>query len=63
MYAKLNRKYHSQFNFHFSKCINQVVFNETIAPSTIAFKDAAIYSESIEYLKRHYYIINEIGIQ
>lgn len=63
MYARLNHKYQSQFNFCFAKSVNQIVFNETTAPSTIHFKDAVIYAEAIEYLKRQYYIINEIGIQ
>lgn len=37
------------------------MFNHHLALNTIRFKDAAIFADSHEYLKRSYYLINSAG--
>lgn len=59
--TQLAQKYDKKFNFFFAKPISEVVFNRTIAPATLDFKDIVVYSETNEYLKRLYYIKNNAG--
>lgn len=37
-----------------------MVYNHTVAPSTIAFKDAIVFADSNEYLKRYYFLRNAL---
>ena len=37
-----------------------MVYNQTLAPATIAFKDAAVLADSNEYLKRYYFLRNSL---
>jgi hypothetical protein len=55
------RKYDTKFNFFFAKPVMEIIYNQTHAQSTLAFKDAVVYSEHNEYLKRVYRIKNSAG--
>lgn len=37
-----------------------MVYNHTVAPATIAFKDAIVFADSNEYLKRYYFLRNAL---
>ena len=54
------RKYDIHFNFFLTKPITEVVYNQTYAPTTIAFKDAALLTDTNEYLKRYYFLKNAL---
>lgn len=58
--AHLMRKYDIHFNFFLTKPITEVVYNQTYAPTTIAFKDAALLADTNEYLKRYYFLRNAL---
>jgi hypothetical protein len=56
----LTSKYDIHFNFFLTKPITEMVYNHTCAPSTIAFKDAAVLADCNEYLKRYYFLRNSL---
>ena len=59
--AQLRRKYDTQFNFFYTREPNEVIYNHTTVPATIHFKDAVIYADYNEYLKRYYFLTNALG--
>lgn len=54
----LTRKYDIHFNFFFTKPTNEILFNHTTAPATLTFKDAVIFADNNDYLKRYYFLKN-----
>jgi hypothetical protein len=54
----LTRKYDIHFNFFFTKPTNEILFNHTIAPTTLTFKDTVIFADNNDYLKRYYFLKN-----
>ena len=58
--AQLGRKYAINFNFFLTREPNQIVYNHTTAPATIAFKDSVIFADHNEYLKRVYFLKNAL---
>jgi len=54
----LTSKYDIHFNFFFTKPTNEILFNHTIAPATLTFKDAVIFADNNDYLKRYYFLKN-----
>lgn len=57
----MQKKYDTQFNFYLVKAINEIIHDDTFAPTTIEFKDQSVWSESNEYLKRVYHLKNSFG--
>ena len=58
--AHLVRKYTTHFNFFLTREPNQIVYNNTTSPATITFKDAVIFADHNEYLKRIYFLKNSL---
>jgi hypothetical protein len=58
--GRLTSKYDIHFNFFLTKPVTEMVYNHTAAPATIDFKDAAIFADSNEYLKRYYFLRNAL---
>ncbi len=56
----LTRKYDIHFNFFLTKPTNEIIYNHTLAISTIDFKDRVILADSNEYLKRYYFLKNSL---
>jgi hypothetical protein len=56
----LTRKYDIHFNFFLTKPTNQILFNHTTAPATLTFKDAVIFADHNDYLKRYYFLKNAL---
>lgn len=58
--ARLTSKYDIHFNFFLTKPVTEMVYNHTSAPATISFKDAVIFADNNEYLKRYYFLKNAL---
>lgn len=55
---QLNHRYNLHFNFFLTKPTNQILYNHTTAQATLTFKDAALYADNNDYLKRYYFLKN-----
>ncbi len=60
MNTNLTNKYDRHFNFFLTKPVTEIVYNHTNAPATIDFKDAIIFADNNEYLKRYYFLKNAL---